>query len=75
MTTERRSEPPSSDADAEGRMRARRWCIAATFGEPSDYGVPDLPTWTVYRGEDGTLALGEGGRRFISAADPVRVRR
>lgn len=77
MTTERESGPEAaSERSAEGgAMRARRWCIAATFREPSDYDVPELPDWTVYRDEDGTLAFGEGGERFLSAGSPVRVRR
>jgi hypothetical protein len=56
-------------------MRARRWCLAANYHEPSDYGLPKLPTWTVYRDADGTLALGESGERFLAAGNPVRVRR
>ena len=75
---ERGSESAGTDADPEtegGTMRARRWCIAATFHDPADYGIPELPDWTVYRDEDGTLAFGERGERFLSAGNPVRVRR
>lgn len=78
MTTDRERGPEPADATGPpggGAMRARRWCIAATFRDPVDYDVPELPDWTVYRDEDGTLAFGERGERFISAGSPVRVRR
>jgi len=75
---ERGSDPAAAAEDTApegGTMRARRWCIAATFHDPADYSIPELPDWTVYRDEDGTLAFGEGGERFLSAGSPVRVRR
>lgn len=56
------------------RMRARRWVIAARFRRPADYDVPPLPEWTARR-EDGRLAFAEDGSVFISAAEPVPVRR
>ena len=76
MTTEHDSGRGAASGRSDGgAMRARRWCIAATFNDPADYGIPELPDWTVYRDEDGTLALGEAGDRFLSAGSPVRVRR
>ena len=82
MTTDRwrgsgsgASGDDTGDPSGCGAMRARRWCIAATFRDPADYDIPELPEWTVYRDEDGTLAFGEGGERFLSAGSPVRVRR
>jgi hypothetical protein len=69
------ADADTADACEGGTMRARRWCIAATFHDPADYDIPELPDWTVYRDEDGTLALGEGGERLLSAGSPVRVRR
>ncbi len=49
-------------------MRAREWAVAATYGDPTDYDVPALPTWRVERGGNGDLA-------FAAAERPVRVRR
>ncbi|WP_198951508.1 MULTISPECIES: hypothetical protein [Halorubrum] len=58
-------------------MRAREWTVAAAFGDPTEYDVPDLPTWRVERGDDGDLAFAAADRDepFIAAARPVRVRR
>jgi len=57
-------------------MRAREWAIAGRFREPTDYEIPDLPTWRVCPGEGGGLALADGDREpFIAADRPVEVRR
>lgn len=58
-------------------MRAREWAVAATYGDPTDYDVPSLPTWRVERGESGELAFSapDGDEPFITAVNPVRVRR
>jgi hypothetical protein len=58
-------------------MRAREWTIASVYGCPADYGIPPLPDWTQCRDEAGVLALyaSDGDEPFISAADPVKVRR
>lgn len=58
-------------------MRAREWSVAAAYGDPTEYGVPSLPTWRVVRGDDGDLAFAsaEGGAPFIAAERPVEVRR
>ncbi|WP_170938255.1 MULTISPECIES: hypothetical protein [unclassified Halorubrum] len=58
-------------------MRAREWTVAATYGDPTDYDVPALPTWRVERGACGDLAFAATDRDepFIAAANPVRVRR
>lgn len=58
-------------------MRAREWTVAATYGEPTDYDVPALPTWRVEWGADGDLAFAATDRDepFIAAERPVRVRR
>jgi hypothetical protein len=68
----------SGTADRSGsRMCARTWAIAHRFREPADYGVPELPDWTVRRTEGGGLALARDAESepFVSAADPVTVRR
>ena len=58
-------------------MRAREWAVAAAFGDPTEYDVPDLPAWRVERGDDGDLAFAaaDGDEPFIEAKRPVRVRR
>ena len=58
-------------------MRAREWLIAYRYGCPADYGIPLLPTWEQRRDDDGrlTLSAGSGREPFVSAANPVRVRR
>jgi hypothetical protein len=58
-------------------MRTRRWVIAHHYRDPADYGVPELPEWTVRRTEcDGiSLAEDDDSEPFISADRPVRVRR
>lgn len=58
-------------------MRARRWVIAYHYSDPADYGIPELPTWTVCRaGKIGlSFAEDEGAEPFIHAEQPVRVRR
>jgi hypothetical protein len=58
-------------------MRAREWTVAATFGAPTEYDVPALPTWRIERGDDGDLAFAAADRDepFIAAERPVRVRR
>lgn len=58
----------------DGRMRARRWVIAARFRQPADYDIPVLPEWTT-RHDDGRLAFASDGSVFISAAKPIPVRR
>ncbi|WP_199234178.1 hypothetical protein [Halorubrum sp. GN11_10-6_MGM] len=58
-------------------MRAREWAVAATYGDPTDYDVPALPTWRVERGEAGGIAFAatDGSEAFIAAERPVRARR
>ncbi|QLK25967.1 hypothetical protein HYG81_18115 [Natrinema zhouii] len=57
-------------------MRAREWAIAGAFREPSDYDIPDLPSWRVRRSECGGLAFADGdGEPFIAADRPMTVRR
>ena len=58
-------------------MRAREWTIAAAFGDPSEYDVPDLPSWRVERDDDGRVAFAATDRdeAFIAASRPVMVRR
>jgi hypothetical protein len=58
-------------------MRAREWTVAATYGDPTAYDVPALPTWRVERGERGGIAFAAADRDepFIAADRPVRVRR
>jgi hypothetical protein len=58
-------------------MAARTWAIAYLYHEPVEYGIPELPEWTVRRTEENGLTLAEDGETapFISAGDPMRVRR
>lgn len=64
----------STPEPAKG-MCAREWAIAYRFREPVDYGIPELPEWTVTI-EEGGVAFGDGdGEPFIRADRPVQVRR
>ena len=57
-------------------MRARQWAIASCYRDPSAYGVPRLPDWSVRRDSDGlAFAAAEGREPFIAARNPVHVRR
>jgi hypothetical protein len=58
-------------------MGARTWLIAALYSDPAAYGIPALPSWTVSRTARGGLAFAsdEDAEPFISAENPVRVRR
>jgi hypothetical protein len=58
-------------------MHARQWVVASCYREPADYGIPALPRWSVRRTDEGGLALAasDAAEPFVSAADPVRVRR
>jgi hypothetical protein len=57
-------------------MRAREWQIAFRYGCPADYGIPTLPVWEQCRDEEGRLTLAAAGEEpFVSAANPVTVRR
>jgi hypothetical protein len=57
-------------------MRAREWVLAATFGDPAEYGIPDPPAVRVCRLDCGGLALSAGeDDPFIAAERPVDVRR
>jgi hypothetical protein len=68
-----RAETPVRSAS----MRARTWAVATCYGEPTDYDIPALPTWTVSRPTEGGVAFadGEGEAPFIRAERPVKVRR
>ncbi|WP_247004789.1 hypothetical protein [Halosolutus gelatinilyticus] len=57
-------------------MLAREWVIASNYRDPTDYDIPELPIWRVYRGECGRVAFADGdGEPFIAADRPVPVRR
>jgi len=57
-------------------MRARRWAIASCYRDPSAYGVPTLPEWTVRRDSEGlAFAAADDAEPFIAARNPVDVRR
>jgi len=58
-------------------MRARTWVLAYRYYEPEDYGVPELPDWTVARTDCEGLAFARdvGEEPFIRAERPVQVRR
>lgn len=58
-------------------MHARTWSIAYNYATPADYGIPELPSWTVLRTESNglTFAATDDDEPFISARQPVAVRR
>lgn len=57
-------------------MGARVWAIAYRYRDPSDYGIPTLPEWTVNRTENGGVAFhATSGEPFIRADRPVSIRR
>ncbi|WP_267643266.1 hypothetical protein [Haloarchaeobius amylolyticus] len=68
---------PGKDAADGAGMRARSWTIAARFRAPEDYDIPPLPDWVATRTDENGLALAtsEAAEPFISADDPMRVRR
>jgi hypothetical protein len=49
--------------------------IAGTFGEPADYGIPEVPDWQVCRPPCGGVAFAADGDTFIAAERPMTVRR
>lgn len=55
-------------------MEARRWAVTANYRDPANYGVPELPDWTV-RSEDGALAYAVDGEAFVRTAGRVCARR
>lgn len=63
--------------DVEGSgMHARTWAIVYRYYDPADYDIPPLPNWTVGRTDRGGISFAErGSDSFISAEQPVRVRR
>jgi len=58
-------------------VRAREWTVAAAFGRPREYGIPELPDWRVERFDSAGIAFRSPGREepFISAERPVCIRR
>jgi hypothetical protein len=58
-------------------MRARAWTVAFRYRDPTDYDIPELPTWTVTRPAEGGVAFagGDGEEPFIRAERPTKVRR
>lgn len=56
-------------------MRATEWTIAAAFGDPEAYGIPDLPEWRVRSHDCGGIAFLADGEPFIAAERPMTVRR
>jgi len=56
-------------------VRAREWSIAATFGDPVEYGIPELPNLRVCRPDCGGIALAADGEPFIAAERPMKIRR
>jgi hypothetical protein len=58
-------------------MHARSWVIAYRYGEPADYGIPALPSWSVRRTDAGGVALAEDddSEAFVRADAPMKVRR
>lgn len=74
----RPARPTSLATDDGGpHMRARTWVIATQYNDPSDYGIPELPTWTVSRtaGSGIALAVTADADPFIRAEQPMKVRR
>lgn len=56
-------------------MRAREWAIAGSFRNPADYDIPELPTWRVCRPDCGGIAFAADGDPFITAKQPMKIRR
>jgi len=58
-------------------MLARTWTIAATYHDPSDYGIPDAPVLSATTDESGALVLHDPDTDAAEmvAGTPVRVRR
>jgi len=57
-------------------MRAREWAIAGSFGDPSEYGIPDPPAVQVCWLDCGGIALSAGSEEpFIAAEQPMKTRR
>ncbi|MFA1610838.1 hypothetical protein [Halobellus rubicundus] len=56
-------------------MRAREWAIAAAYGTPADYDIPELPDWHVDRPDYGGITFTAGDDSFITAERPMKVRR
>lgn len=68
-------ESRESSRTGGAAMRARRWAIAASR-EPAAYGIPELPGWRRLDDGDG-FALAQAGSTepFITAQQPMTVRR
>jgi hypothetical protein len=57
-------------------MRAREWALAASFGDPAEYGIPDPPAVRADRLDCGGLALAvDDAEPFIAADRPIDVGR
>ena len=77
--TKANSPAPAGAAadDCGSSMRARAWVIAAQYGDPAAYGIPDPPTLSVSRTDAGGIELSavDGTGPFIRAGKPVSIRR
>lgn len=56
-------------------MRAREWTVAGNYRDPEDYGVPTIPPLEVRRLDCGGIALVDGEESYITAENPMKVRR
>ena len=55
-------------------MRAREWAIAGSFGDPSEYGIPDPPAAQMCRLDCVGVALSAGSDDpFIAADQPTKI--
>ena len=52
-------------------MRALERAIAGAFGDPSEYGIPDLPAVQMCRHDCGGIALSAGSDDPFIAADQL----
>ena len=58
-------------------MQAREGAITGAFGDPSEYGIPDLPAVQICRHDcGGGIALSAGSDDpFIAADQPAKIYR
>lgn len=68
---------PATGERGGSEMCARTWVVASQYYDPTDYGIPELPEWTISRPHEAGVAFAEtsDAEPFISARQPMRVRR
>ncbi|WP_256402479.1 hypothetical protein [Halorubrum salinum] len=71
------AQAESSQDDCGSAMLARAWVIAARYGDPTAYGIPEPPSMSVSETDAGGIALSTaaGADPFIRAGNPVPIQR